>query len=165
LVALWRPGKSREDLLQCLDEEFGIAASPEYGYASTEAMRVMAKGEVGAFVWPVRLGARKLLHRAHGVVAEVCRAGCIYLNRAQLMRRGTRQDVIDPAHAWLRRPRRQAPGWRLALNGKRIFIVNKTQVRLRSVSSHLLAEPVILARMAETIFGHNQAVGWKAMVE
>ncbi len=58
-----------------------------------------------------------------------------------------------------------SPGWRSALNGKRIFIVNKTQVRLRSVSSHLLAEPVILARMAETIFGHNQAVGWKAMVE
>src|SRR5699024_8015871 len=70
----------------------------------------MAKGEVGAFVWPAGLGARKLLHRAHGVVAEVCRTGCIYLNRAQLMRRGIRQDVIYPAHSWLRRPRRQAPG-------------------------------------------------------
>jgi formate dehydrogenase major subunit len=44
-------------------------------------------------------------------------------------------------------------------------VVHSTQGRLAPVSEHLLAEPVIVARMAEATFGPNHAVDWKAMAE
>ncbi len=44
-------------------------------------------------------------------------------------------------------------------------VVHSTQGRLRPVSEHLLAEPVIVARMAEATFGPGHSVNWKAMAE
>ena len=42
-------------------------------------------------------------------------------------------------------------------------VVSSTQGRLEPISDHLLAEPVIIARMAEAIFGPDHVVDWKAM--
>jgi formate dehydrogenase major subunit len=44
-------------------------------------------------------------------------------------------------------------------------VVHSTQGRLTPVSEHLLAEPVIVARMAEATFGPDHSVDWKAMAE
>lgn len=44
-------------------------------------------------------------------------------------------------------------------------VVHSTQGRLTPVSEHLLAEPVIVARMAEATFGPEHPVDWKAMAE
>ena len=44
-------------------------------------------------------------------------------------------------------------------------VVHSTQGRLTPVSEHLLAEPVIVARMAEATFGPDHSVNWKAMAE
>jgi formate dehydrogenase major subunit len=44
-------------------------------------------------------------------------------------------------------------------------VVHSTQGRLQPVSEHLLAEPVIVARMAEATFGPDHSVDWKAMAE
>src|SRR5699024_5142278 len=44
-------------------------------------------------------------------------------------------------------------------------VVSKTQGRLEPISDHLLGEPVILARMAEAIFGPDHHVNWKAMAD
>ena len=44
-------------------------------------------------------------------------------------------------------------------------VVHSTQGRLQPVSEHLLAEPVIVARMAEATFGPDHPVDWKAMAE
>src|SRR5690606_7930052 len=44
-------------------------------------------------------------------------------------------------------------------------VVSRTQGRLKPVSDHLLAEPVIIARMANAIFGPDHAVDWKAMAD
>lgn len=44
-------------------------------------------------------------------------------------------------------------------------VVSSTRGRLEPVSDHLLAEPVIIARMAEAVLGPDHAVDWKAMAE
>lgn len=44
-------------------------------------------------------------------------------------------------------------------------VVSSTQGRLEPISDHLLAEPVILARMAEAALGPDHAVDWKAMAD
>lgn len=42
-------------------------------------------------------------------------------------------------------------------------VVHSTQGRLQPVSEHLLAEPVIIARMADATFGEDHPVNWKSM--
>jgi formate dehydrogenase major subunit len=44
-------------------------------------------------------------------------------------------------------------------------VVHSTQGRLAPVSEHLLAEPVIVARMAEATFGPDHSLNWKGMAE
>ncbi|GGH96781.1 hypothetical protein GCM10007170_25420 [Arthrobacter liuii] len=44
-------------------------------------------------------------------------------------------------------------------------VVHSTQGRLTPVSEHLLAEPVIVARMAEATFGQDHPVDWKGMAD
>ena len=44
-------------------------------------------------------------------------------------------------------------------------MVHSTQGRLAPVSEHLLAEPVIVARMARATLGDDHPVDWKAMAE
>ena len=44
-------------------------------------------------------------------------------------------------------------------------VVRTTQGRLKPVSDHLLAEPVIVARMARATLGDDHPVDWKGMAE
>ena len=44
-------------------------------------------------------------------------------------------------------------------------VVHRSQGRLRPVSEHLLAEPVIVARMAQAALGEDHPIDWRAMAE
>ncbi|MCZ4150440.1 hypothetical protein BZG21_39320, partial [Escherichia coli] len=44
-------------------------------------------------------------------------------------------------------------------------VIKSTRGRLTPVSEHLLAEPVIVARMAQAILGDHHPVNWRAMAE
>ncbi|MGO3257262.1 MAG: molybdopterin dinucleotide binding domain-containing protein, partial [Glutamicibacter ardleyensis] len=44
-------------------------------------------------------------------------------------------------------------------------VIHSTQGRLTPVSEHLLAEPVIVARMAQAILGDDHVVDWRAMAD
>lgn len=44
-------------------------------------------------------------------------------------------------------------------------VISSTQGRLEPVSDHLLAEPVIISRMAQAMLGEDHVVDWRAMGE
>ena len=159
--------KPREDFLQRLDQEFNITAPREHGYDSTEAMRAMAKDEVDVFV---SLGGNLALANSDTALMEegLKRTGLtVHIstkpNRSHVVHGKT--SLILPTLGRSDLDDKHPGGAQFLSVENSMSVVSRTQGRLRPVSDHLLAEPVILARMAEAIFGPDHIVDWKAMAE
>lgn len=162
---IWeKPG---EPFLQRLDAEFGMTAPRQHGYDSTEAMRAMARDEVDVFV---SLGGNLALANSDTALMEdgLKRTGLtVHIstkpNRSHVVH--GRTSLILPTLGRSDLDDKHPGGAQFLSVENSMSVISKTQGRLEPVSDHLLGEPVILARMAEAIFGPDHHVDWKAMAD
>ncbi|MFC5337843.1 FdhF/YdeP family oxidoreductase [Leucobacter denitrificans] len=159
--------KPTEDLLTRIDTEFGITSPRHHGYDSTEAMEAMHRGDVDVFV---SLGGNLALANSD---TEFMEAGLkntgltVHIstkpNRSHVVHGKT--SIILPTLGRTDIDDKHPGGAQFLSVENSMSVVSRTQGRLKPVSDHLLAEPVIIARMAHSIFGPEHTVDWKAMAD
>jgi len=156
-TARWGSGRS----------EFGIVSPREHGLDSVATVEAFENEDVDVFV---SLGGNFALacSDTEKLEAAMQRVGLtVHIstkpNRSHVMHGRTslilptlgRTDTDD-----------KHPGGRQVLSVEdSMSVVRTTQGRLDPVSEHLLAEPVIVARMASATLGADHPVDWKAMSE
>ena len=164
-MGIWeKPG---EKLLAALDAEFGIDSPRAHGYDSTEALDAFENDEVDVFV---SMGGNFALANAE---TEALEAGMqrakltVHIstkpNRSHVVHGQT--SIILPTLGRTDRDDKHAGGPQFLSVEDSMSVIHSTQGRLKPVSEHLLAEPVIVARMATAILGEDHVVPWKAMAE
>ncbi|WP_248278940.1 FdhF/YdeP family oxidoreductase [Brevibacterium sp. 'Marine'] len=159
--------KPKEDFLQRLDAEFGIEAPRKHGYDSTEAMHAMARGDVDVFV---SLGGNLAMANSDTAAMEagLRRTGLtVHIstkpNRSHVVHGKT--SIVLPTLGRTDKDDKHPSGAQFLSVENSMSVVSRTQGRLEPVSDHLLAEPVLLARIAEAVFGPDHVIDWKAMAE
>ncbi|MET3770347.1 formate dehydrogenase major subunit [Marisediminicola sp. UYEF4] len=164
-MGVWE--KPKEWMLDALDKEFGIISPREHGLDSVDTVEAFENDEVDVFV---SMGGNFALACSDTVALEgaMQRVGLTVSvstkpNRSHVMHGRTslilptlgRTDTDD-----------KHPGGRQVLSVEdSMSVVRTTQGRLTPVSEHLLAEPVIVARMARATLGDDHPVNWKGMAE
>ena len=164
-MGVWE--KPKEWMLDALDKEFGITSPREHGLDSVDTVEAFENDEVDVFV---SMGGNFALACSDTVALEgaMQRVGLTVSvstkpNRSHVMHGRTslilptlgRTDTDD-----------KHPGGRQVLSVEdSMSVVRTTQGRLEPVSEHLLAEPVIVARMARATLGDDHPVNWKGMAE
>jgi len=164
-MGVWE--KPKEWMLDALDKEFGITSPREHGLDSVDTVEAFENDEVDVFV---SMGGNFALACSDTVALEgaMQRVGLTVSvstkpNRSHVMHGRTslilptlgRTDTDD-----------KHPGGRQVLSVEdSMSVVRTTQGRLKPVSEHLLAEPVIVARMARATLGDDHPVNWKGMAE
>ncbi|MCI4658730.1 FdhF/YdeP family oxidoreductase [Cryobacterium zhongshanensis] len=164
-MGVWE--KPKEAFLAALDTEFGIVSPREHGLDSVATVEAFENEDVDVFV---SLGGNFALACSDTAKLEAAmqRVGLtVHIstkpNRSHVMHGRTslilptlgRTDTDD-----------KHPGGRQVLSVEdSMSVVRTTQGRLDPVSEHLLAEPVIVARMASATLGADHPVDWKAMSE
>jgi formate dehydrogenase major subunit len=164
-MGVWE--KPHKWMLDALDKEFGIVAPRAHGLDSVDTVEAFENDDVDVFV---SMGGNFALAASDTVAlgAALQRVGLtVHVstkpNRSHVMHGLTslilptlgRTDTDD-----------KHPGGRQVLSVEdSMSVVRTTQGRLKPVSDHLLAEPVIIARMASATLGEDHPVGWKAMAE
>lgn len=164
-MGIWE--KPTEQLLKALDQEFGINSPREHGYDSTETLHAFEKDEVDVFV---SMGGNFALANSE---TEILEAG---MQRAKLTvhisTKPNRSHVVHGMTSLIlptlgrtdKDDKHQAGAQFLSVEDS-MSVIHSTQGRLTPVSDHLLAEPVIVARMATAILGEDHIVDWRAMAE
>ncbi|WP_416173070.1 FdhF/YdeP family oxidoreductase [Cryobacterium sp. 5B3] len=164
-MGVWE--KPKEAFLAAVDTEFGIVSPREHGLDSVATVEAFENEDVDVFV---SLGGNFALACSDTAKLEAAmqRVGLtVHIstkpNRSHVMHGRTslilptlgRTDTDD-----------KHPGGRQVLSVEdSMSVVRTTQGRLDPVSEHLLAEPVIVARMASATLGTDHPVDWKAMSE
>lgn len=164
-MGVWeKPG---EPFLQALDNEFGIRSPRKHGYDAVEAMGAFVREDVDVFV---SMGGNFSLACSDTRVLEagMKRIGLtVHIstkpNRSHIVH--GRTSLILPTLGRTDKDDKHPKGSQFTSVEDSMSCVHSTQGRLRPVSEHLLAEPVIVARMAQAALGPGHAVGWKAMAE
>ncbi len=162
-MGIWE--KPKPWLLDALDREFAITTPRDHGVDSTEAVAAFERDEVDVFV---SMGGNFALACPDTAALEAGMQRCgltVHIstkpNRSHVVHGQTslilptlgRTDVDD------KHPR----GAQFLSVEDSMSVVHRTQGRLRPVSDHLLAEPVIVARMAQATLGENHLIDWRAM--
>ena len=164
-MGIWeKPG---EKLLAALDAEFKIDSPRAHGYDSTEALDAFEKDEVDVFV---SMGGNFALANSE---TEALEAGMqrakltVHIstkpNRSHVVHGQT--SIILPTLGRTDRDDKHSGGPQFLSVEDSMSVIHSTQGRLKPVSEHLLAEPVIVARMATAILGEDHVVPWKGMAE
>ncbi|MGY3568158.1 FdhF/YdeP family oxidoreductase [Sinomonas sp. RB5] len=164
-MGIWE--KPTEAFIAALEAEFGIPFPREHGYESVETQHALEAGEVDVFV---SMGGNFLSAASD---TEHTRAG---LKRTGLtVHVSTKPNLSHVAHGrtslilpTLGRTDvddKHAGGRQFVTIEDSMSVVHRSQGRLRPVSEHLLAEPVIVARMAQAALGEDHPVDWRAMAE
>ncbi|MBC7441684.1 MAG: FdhF/YdeP family oxidoreductase [Ramlibacter sp.] len=164
-MGVWE--KPKEAMLAALDAEFGIVSPREHGLDSVDTVEAFENDDVDVFV---SMGGNFALacSDTEALEAAMQRVGLtVHVstkpNRSHIMHGKTslilptlgRTDTDD-----------KHPGGRQVLSIEdSMSVVRTTQGRLDPVSEHLLAEPVIVARMASATLGEDHVVDWKAMAD
>ncbi|MCY7403926.1 MAG: FdhF/YdeP family oxidoreductase [Cryobacterium sp.] len=164
-MGVWE--KPKEWMLDALDKEFGITSPREHGLDAVDTVEAFENDEVDVFM---SMGGNFALACPDTVALEgaMQRVGLTVSvstkpNRSHVMHGRTslilptlgRTDTDD-----------KHPGGRQVLSVEdSMSVVRTTQGRLKPVSEHLLAEPVIVARMARATLGDDHSVNWKGMAE
>lgn len=156
-----------EPFLRRLDAEFGIRSPRAHGFDSTHGMSAMDAGDVDVFV---SMGGNLAAANSDTAVMEagLKRTGLtVHIstkpNRSHVVHGQT--SLILPTLGRSDRDDKHPGGAQFLSVENSMSVVSSTQGRLEPVSDHLLAEPVIIARMAEAIFGPEHVVDWQAMAE
>ncbi|MGJ8721298.1 MAG: FdhF/YdeP family oxidoreductase, partial [Salinibacterium amurskyense] len=164
-MGVWE--KPHEWMLDALDKEFGITSPRAHGFDSVETVEAFENDDVDVFV---SMGGNFALAASdtEALGSALQRVGLtVHVstkpNRSHVVHGLTslilptlgRTDTDD-----------KHPGGRQVLSVEdSMSVVRTTQGRLKPVSDHLLAEPVIIARMASATLGEDHPVDWKAMAE
>ncbi|GAA3302401.1 FdhF/YdeP family oxidoreductase [Glutamicibacter nicotianae] len=164
-MGIWE--KPTEQLLAALDAEFGIESPRAHGYDSTEALHAFEKDEVDVFV---SMGGNFALANSD---TEALEAGMqrakltVHIstkpNRSHVVHGKT--SLILPTLGRTDKDDKHPSGAQFLSVEDSMSVIKSTRGRLTPVSDHLLAEPVIVARMAQAILGDNHPVNWRAMAE
>ena len=164
-MGIWE--KPTEQLLTALDAEFGIESPRAHGYDSTEALHAFEKDEVDVFV---SMGGNFALANSD---TEALEAGMqrakltVHIstkpNRSHVVHGKT--SLILPTLGRTDKDDKHPTGAQFLSVEDSMSVIKSTRGRLTPVSEHLLAEPVIVARMAQAILGDNHPVNWRAMAE
>jgi formate dehydrogenase major subunit len=164
-MGIWE--KPTEKFIAALEAEFGIPFPRDHGYESVETQHALEAGDVDVFV---SMGGNFLSAASD---TESTRAG---LKRTGLtVHISTKPNLSHVAHGRTslilptlgrtdlddRHPR----GRQFVTVEDSMSVVHRSQGRLRPVSEHLLAEPVIVARMAQAALGEDHPIDWRAMAE
>ena len=164
-MGIWeKPG---EGLLAALDEEFKIDSPRAHGFDSTEALVAFENDTVDVFV---SMGGNFALANSE---TEALEAGMqrakltVHIstkpNRSHVVHGQT--SLILPTLGRTDRDDKHPGGPQFLSVEDSMSVIHSTQGRLKPVSEHLLAEPVIVARMATAILGEDHVVDWKAMAD
>lgn len=164
-MGIWE--KPTEKFIAALEAEFGTPFPRDHGYESVETQHALEAGDVDVFV---SMGGNFLSAASD---TESTRAG---LKRTGLtVHVSTKPNLSHVAHGRTslilptlgrtdlddRHPR----GRQFVTVEDSMSVVHRSQGRLRPVSEHLLAEPVIVARMAQAALGEDHPIDWRAMAE
>ena len=164
-MGVWE--KPQEWMLAALDKEFSIESPREHGLDSVDTVDAFEKNNVDVFVsmggnFALACSDTELLEAAMqrvGLTVSVSTKP----NRSHVMHGLTslilptlgRTDTDD-----------KHPGGRQVLSIEdSMSVVRTTQGRLKPVSEHMLAEPVIIARMATATLGADHVIDWKGMAD
>ncbi|MBG6085246.1 FdhF/YdeP family oxidoreductase [Zhihengliuella flava] len=164
-MGIWE--KPRDGWLDRLDAEFGIESPREHGYDSVQAQQAFEHGDVDVFV---AMGGNFALACSDTEAIEegMQRAGLtVHIstkpNRSHVVHGKT--SIIMPTLGRTDRDDKHPGGPQFLSVEDSMSVIKSTQGRLEPVSDHLLAEPVIVARMAAATLGEDHAVDWRAMAE
>ncbi|HJX77401.1 FdhF/YdeP family oxidoreductase [Glutamicibacter sp.] len=164
-MGIWE--KPTEQLLEALDAEFGIDSPRVHGYDSTEALDAFENNDVDVFV---SMGGNFALANSE---TELLEAGMqrakltVHIstkpNRSHVVHGQT--SLILPTLGRTDKDDKHPKGAQFLSVEDSMSVIHSTQGRLTPVSEHLLAEPVIVARMAQAILGDDHVVDWRAMAD
>lgn len=164
-MGIWE--KPTEQLLEALDAEFGIDSPRAHGYDSTEALDAFENNDVDVFV---SMGGNFALANSE---TELLEAGMqrakltVHIstkpNRSHVVHGQT--SLILPTLGRTDKDDKHPKGAQFLSVEDSMSVIHSTQGRLTPVSEHLLAEPVIVARMAQAILGDDHVVDWRAMAD
>ncbi|ALG30171.1 hypothetical protein AOZ07_15070 [Glutamicibacter halophytocola] len=164
-MGIWE--KPTEKLLASIDAEFGISSPRAHGYDSTETLHAFEKDEVDVFV---SMGGNFALANSD---TEALEAGMqrakltVHIstkpNRSHVVHGKT--SLILPTLGRTDKDDKHPGGAQFLSVEDSMSVIKSTRGRLTPVSEHLLAEPVIVARMAQAILGEDHPVNWRAMAE
>lgn len=164
-MGIWE--KPNEALLKAIDTEFGIHAPRQHGYDSTGTLHAFENDAVDVFV---SMGGNFALANSE---TELLEAGMqrakltVHIstkpNRSHVVHGQT--SLILPTLGRTDKDDKHPGGAQFLSVEDSMSVIHSTQGRLSPVSEHLLAEPVIVARMATAILGEDHPVNWRAMAE
>ncbi|UYQ77122.1 FdhF/YdeP family oxidoreductase [Glutamicibacter sp. JL.03c] len=164
-MGIWE--KPTEKLLAAIDQEFGISSPRAHGYDSTETLHAFEKDEVDVFV---SMGGNFALANSD---TEALEAGMqrakltVHIstkpNRSHVVHGKT--SLILPTLGRTDKDDKHPGGAQFLSVEDSMSVIKSTRGRLTPVSEHLLAEPVIVARMAQAILGEDHPINWRAMAE
>ncbi|MDJ0378176.1 FdhF/YdeP family oxidoreductase [Cryobacterium sp. PH31-L1] len=164
-MGVWE--KPKEPMLAALDAEFSIVSPREHGLDSVDTVDAFVHDRVDVFVsmggnFALACSDTDLLETAMQRVRLTVHVST-KPNRSHVMHGLT--SLILPTLGRTDTDDKHPSGRQVLSVEDSMSVVRTTQGRLEPVSEHLLAEPVIIARMAHATLGDDHPVDWKAMAE
>jgi molybdopterin-dependent oxidoreductase alpha subunit len=162
-VGVWE--RAKPEFLEALGKEFDFTPPPEHGYDTVETMRAMHAGKVKVFF---AMGGNFLSATSDTEYTAAGLRRCtltahvaIKLNRSHLVT--GEEALILPTIGRSERDVQHGREQFVSVENS-MGIVSASRGRLDPASEHLLAEPVIVARMARATLGARSTVDWDALV-
>ncbi|BCT75074.1 formate dehydrogenase subunit alpha [Sinomonas cyclohexanicum] len=164
-MGIWE--KPTEAFIAALEAEFGLPLPREHGFESVETQHALEAGEVDVFV---SMGGNFLSAASDTANTEkgLRRTGLtVHISTKPNLSHVAhgRTSLILPTLGRTDVDDKHAAGRQFVTVEDSMSVVHRSQGRLRPVSEHLLAEPVIVARMAVAALGEDHPVDWRAMAE
>jgi formate dehydrogenase major subunit len=164
-MGVWE--KPQEPMLAALDKEFSIESPREHGLDSVDTVDAFENNNVDVFI---SMGGNFALACSDTDLLEAAmqRVGLTVSVSTKPNRSHVRHGLTSLILPTLGRTDTddKHPGGRQVLSVEdSMSVVRTTQGRLKPVSDHMLAEPVIIARMANATLGADHVIDWKAMAD
>ena len=164
-MGIWE--KPTPALIESLEHEFGFPMPRAHGFDSVETQHALEAGDIDVFV---SMGGNFLSAASdtESTLAGMKRTGLtVHIstkpNRSHVAHGQT--SLILPTLGRTDVDDKHPSGRQFVSIEDSMSVVHSSQGRLRPVSEHLLAEPVIIARMAQATLGDSHPVNWRAMAE
>ncbi|MDH6236844.1 FdhF/YdeP family oxidoreductase [Cryobacterium sp. CG_9.6] len=164
-MGVWE--KPKEWMLAALDKEFGIESPRVHGLDSVDTVTAFENNDVDVFV---SMGGNFALACSDTVLLEAAmkRVGLtVHVstkpNRSHVCH--GQISLILPTLGRTDTDDKHPSGRQVLSVEDSMSVVRTTQGRLDPVSEHMLAEPVIIARMASATLGEDHPVDWREMAE
>ncbi len=164
-MGIWE--KAPDSFLDSLDAEFGIESPRKHGYDTVDTLRAMRDGKIDVFL---AMGgnfvsatpdteATEAAMRTVGLTTQISTK----LNRSHVVH--GRTALILPTLGRSDKDDQHRSGAQFVTVEDSMSAVHSSRGRLTPVSDCLLAEPVIVCRLAKAVLGEAHPVDWTAMQE